>query len=92
MWPGGGGGSVGSNCGRRRDDSGGSPVAATEWGGNDDVKGATQSVIKRGGNAGREVTIQQIAGARDMVAQRERRQCNNQPAQERCSARRETVA
>ena len=59
----------------------------TEWGGNDDVKGATQSVIKRGGNAGREVAIQQIAGARDMVAQRERRRCNNQPAQERCSAR-----
>jgi hypothetical protein len=64
----------------------------TEWGGNDDVEGATQSVIKRGGNAGREVAIQQIAGARDMVAQRERRRCNNQPAQERCSARRETVA
>ena len=64
----------------------------TEWGGNDDVKGAMQSVIKRGGNAGREVAIQQIAGARDMVAQRERRRCNNQPAQERCSARRETVA
>jgi hypothetical protein len=49
-------------------------------------------VIKRGGNAGREVAIQQIAGARDMVAQRERRLFNNQPAQERCSARRETVA
>jgi hypothetical protein len=44
----------------------------TEWGGNDDVEGATQS-IKRGGNAGREVAIQQIAGARDMVAQQERR-------------------
>jgi hypothetical protein len=45
----------------------------TEWGGNDDVKGATQRVIKRGGNAGREVANQQIVGARDMVAQRERR-------------------
>jgi hypothetical protein len=45
----------------------------TEWGGNDDVEGAMQSVIKRGGNAGREVAIQQIAGARDIVAQRERR-------------------
>ena len=41
-------------------------------GGNDDVKGATQSVIKRGGDAGREVAIQQPAGAREMVAQRER--------------------
>jgi hypothetical protein len=64
----------------------------TEWGGNDDVERAMQSVIKRGGNVGREVAIQQIAGARDMVAQRERRRCNNQPAQERCSKRRETVA
>ena len=64
----------------------------TEWGGNDDVKIAMQSVIKRGGNARREVAIQQIASARDMVVQRERRRCNNQPAQERCSARRETVA
>ncbi len=64
----------------------------TEWGGNDNVEGVMQSVIKRGGNAGREVAIQQIAGARDMVAQRERRRCNNQPARERCSARRETVA
>jgi hypothetical protein len=62
-----------------------------QWGGNADIEGAMQSVIKRGGNAGREVAIQQIAGARDMVAQRERRRCNNQPAQERCSARRETV-
>ena len=67
----------------------------TGWGSNDDVEGATQSVIcviKRGGDAGREVAIQQTAGAREMVAQRERRRCNNQPAQERCSARRETVA
>jgi len=67
----------------------------TGWGGNDDVEGATQSeicVIKRGGDAGREVAIQQTAGAREMVAQRERRGCNNQPAQERRSARRETVA
>ena len=67
----------------------------TGWGGNDDVEGATQSVIcviKRGGDAGREVAIQQTAGAREMVAQRERRRCNNQPAQERRSARRETVA
>ena len=67
----------------------------TRWGGNNDVKGATQRVIcviKRGGNAGREVAIQQTAGAREMVAQRERRRCNNQPAQERRSARRETVA
>jgi len=67
----------------------------TGWGGNDDLKGATQSVIcviKRGGDAGREVAIQQTAGAREMVAQRERRRCNNQPAQERHSARRETVA
>jgi hypothetical protein len=63
----------------------------TEWGGNDDVERAMQSVIKRGGNAGREVAIQQIAGARDMVAQRERRRCNNQLAQERCIARREMV-
>ena len=63
----------------------------TEWGGNDEVERAMQSVIKRGGNAGREVAIQHIAGARDMVAQRERRRCNNQPAQERCIARRETV-
>jgi hypothetical protein len=45
----------------------------TGWGGNDDVEGATQSVIKRGGDAGREVAIQQLAGAREMVAQRERR-------------------
>ena len=67
----------------------------TGWGGNDDLEGATQSVIcviKRGGDAGREVAIQQTAGAREMVAQREMRQCNNQPAQERRSARRETVA
>ena len=42
-----------------------------------DQQGAMQSVIKRGGNAGREVAIQQIAGARDMVAQQERRRCNN---------------
>jgi hypothetical protein len=44
----------------------------TGWGGNNDIEGATQSiicVIKRGGNAGREVTIQQTAGAREMVAQ-----------------------
>ena len=41
---------------------------------------------------GREVAIQQTAGAREMVAQRERRRCNNQPARERRSARRETVA
>jgi len=54
----------------------------TGWGGNNDVEGATQSVIKRGGNAGREVAFQQTAGAREMVAQRERRRCNNQPAQE----------
>jgi len=47
-------------------------------------------VIKRGGDGGREVAIQQIAGAREMVVQQERRRCNNQPAQERCSARRET--
>jgi len=40
----------------------------------------------------REVAIQQTAGSREMVAQRERRRCNNQPAQERRSARRETVA
>jgi hypothetical protein len=53
---------------------------------------ATQSVIKRGGDAGREVAIQQPAGAREMVSQRERRRCNNQPARERCSARREMVA
>ena len=55
----------------------------------------TQSVIcviMRGGDAGREVAIQQTAGAREMVAQQERRRCNNQPAQERRSARRETVA
>jgi len=44
----------------------------TGWGGNDNIEGATQSmicVIKRGGNAGREVAIQQTAGAREMVAQ-----------------------
>ena len=64
----------------------------TEWGGNDNVEGAAQSVIKRGGNAGREVAIQQLAGAREMVAQQERSRCNNQPARERCSARRETMA
>jgi len=68
----------------------------TGWGGNDNVEGATQQsvicMVKRGGNAGREVAIQQTAGAREMVAQRERRQCNNQPAQERRSARREMVA
>ena len=67
----------------------------TGWGSNDDVKGAMQSVIcmiKRGRNAGREVAIKQTAGAREMVAQQERRQCNNQPAQERRSTRRETVA
>ncbi len=49
----------------------------TGWGGNNNVEGATQSVIcmiKRGGDAGREVAIQQTAGAREMVAQRERRQ------------------
>ena len=66
----------------------------TGWGGNNDVEGATQSVIcviKRGSDAGREVAIQQTAGAREMVAQQERRRCNNQPAQERRSARRETV-
>jgi len=43
------------------------------WGGNDNVEGTTQSVIKRGGNAGREVAIQQPAGTREMVVQRERR-------------------
>jgi len=67
----------------------------TGWGGNDDVEGAMQSmicVIKRGSNAGREVAIQQTASAREMVAQRERRRCNNQPAHERHSARREMVA
>ena len=64
----------------------------TGWGGNNNVKGATQSVIKRGSDAGREVAIQQPAGAREMVVQRERRRCNNQPARERRSARRETVA
>jgi hypothetical protein len=67
----------------------------TGWGGNVDIEGAMQSmicVIKRGGDAGREVAIQQTASAREMVAQRERRRCNNQPAQERRSARRETVA
>jgi hypothetical protein len=42
-----------------------------------DQQGAMQSMINRGGNAGREVAIQQIAGARDMVAQGERRRCNN---------------
>ena len=44
----------------------------TGWGSNDDVERATQSVIcviKRGGNAGRDVAIQQTAGAREMVAQ-----------------------
>jgi len=41
----------------------------TGWGGNDGVEGATQSVIKRGGNAGREMAIQQPAGAREMVVQ-----------------------
>jgi hypothetical protein len=44
------------------------------------------------GVVGREVAIQPTAGAREMVAQRERRRCNNQPAQERRSMRRETVA
>ena len=44
-------------------------VVAGWWGGNDDVEGATQSVIKRGGNAGREMAIQQPAGAREMVVQ-----------------------
>jgi hypothetical protein len=44
------------------------------------------------GIVGREVAIQQTACAREMVAQQERRRCNNQPAQERRSARRETVA
>jgi len=32
------------------------------------------------GIVGREVAIQQTAGAREMVAQQERRRCNNQPA------------
>jgi len=67
----------------------------TGWGGKDDVEGATQSVIcvmMRGGDAGKEVAIQQTAGAREMVAQRNRRRCNKQPAQERRSTRRETVA
>jgi len=67
----------------------------TGWGGNDDIEGATQSVIcviKRDGDVGREAAIQQTAGAREMVAQQERRQCNNQPAQERRFTRRETVA
>ena len=44
----------------------------TGWGGNNDVENARQSVIcvkKRGGDAGREVAIQQTAGAREMVAQ-----------------------
>jgi len=44
------------------------------------------------GVVGREVAIQQTAGAREMVAHRERRRCNNQPAQERRSTRRKTVA
>ena len=55
----------------------------TGWGGNDNNEGAMQSVIcmiKRGGDVGREVAIQQTAGAREMVAQQERRRCNNQPA------------
>jgi len=41
-----------------------------------DFLNTTQSVIcviRRGGNAGREVAIQQTAGAREMVAQQERR-------------------
>ena len=44
----------------------------TGWGGNNNVEGATQSVIcviKRVSNVGREVAIQQTAGAREMVAQ-----------------------
>ena len=44
----------------------------TGWGANDDVEKAMQSVIcviKRGGDVGREVAIQQTAGAREMVAQ-----------------------
>jgi len=44
----------------------------TVWGGNNNIEGATQSVIcmiKRGGDAGREVAIQQTAGAREMVVQ-----------------------
>jgi len=48
----------------------------TGWGGNNNVEGASQSVIcviKRHGNAGRGVAIQQTAGAREMVVQRERR-------------------
>ena len=73
MWPGRGGRSVGLNCGHRHDDGGGRLVAANWWGGNDDDEGATQSVIKRVGDAGREVAIQQPAGAREMVVQRERR-------------------
>jgi len=41
----------------------------TGWGGDNDIEGATQSVkcvIKRGGDAGREVAIQQTASAREM--------------------------
>jgi hypothetical protein len=57
----------------------------TEWGGNDDVERAMQSVIKRGGNARREVTIQQIAGARDMVAQLERTSTREVQREERDS-------
>ena len=37
-------------------------------------------------DAGREVAIQQPASTREMVAQQERRRCNNQPARERRSA------
>jgi hypothetical protein len=43
-------------------------------------------------DAGREVAVQQPAGTREIVAQQERKRCNNQPARERRSARRETVA
>jgi hypothetical protein len=39
-----------------------------------------------------EVAIQQPAGAREMLAQQDRRRCNNQPAQERLGTMSETVA
>ena len=46
-------------------------VVAGWWGGNDDVEGATQSVIKRGGDAGREEAIHTSWRKRDGGATRE---------------------
>ena len=69
MWPGGGGGSVGSNCGRCRDDGNGRLVAANWVGWQQLRRGSDAKCDKERRHCGERVAIQQPAGAREMVAQ-----------------------